>query len=263
MTYQEQIEDHLRDMQSRGLFQNDVVAFDLETTGLNVGEDRIVEVCISRLDKNGKFTNYSTLIDPTIPIPKESSDTHLIFDETVEGKPKFVDVAPTILGLVSNADLITYNGTTFDMLLLVAEFTRVNLVWNFINSKNIDVYTLYKNTIPYSLVKVYKSITGKVLADAHQADADVYATVHILNELSKKNVEIVEALKNDNNQVSYLDKSRMFMKAKDGFIYFGKGKNKGERAVEHKDYLAWIIKDQSFGADSKSIANMLILGSLS
>ena len=260
MTHEKLTEIHLRELQSRGVFQNDVVAFDLETTGLNVGEDRIVEISISRLDLNGKYTYFNTLVNPVIPIPNDASKTHGIYDETVQNEQTFAAIATNVLSLIDKADIITYNGTNFDMLLLLAEFTRCNMTWNFLNSKNIDVYTIYKSTIPYTLAKVYNTIVGKPLINAHTADVDVYATVHILNELSKSVPSVDVTLLETAKQENFLDQSRMFYRAKDNKIYFKKGKFNGELATSQPGHLVWIAEQSSFKDDTKTIARMLILG---
>lgn len=260
MTHIENTEKYLRALQAKGIFKTDVAVFDLETTGLDVNEDRIIEICICKLYTNGKFESFVTLVNPGVEISAKISELTGITNELVDDAPTFEEVSDSVLNLLSDTELITYNGSKFDKLLIIAELTRCNKFWDFTKCKDHDVYQIYKNTLPYKLTMVYKSLTGQELQNAHTASADVYATTRVLHEIHESHPYLKDQEEERGTRI--LDGSKMFQMV-DGKVYLTKGKHKSERASEHKDYLTWILGDQGFAADTKLIANLIIIGSLS
>ena len=120
-----------------------IAFFDLETTGINVAKDRIVEIAILKVLPDGKEVNYRKLVNPTIPIPKESSDIHHIVDDDVKDAPTFKDIAMEVILFLKDCDLAGYNSDRFDIPLLMEEFLRVDVDFDLTNRKLIDVQTIF------------------------------------------------------------------------------------------------------------------------
>lgn len=168
-----------------------LVFFDLETTGLNIGQDKIVELSMLKVNENGDEEIRTMLINPGIPIPRECSEVHGIWDMDVKDMPRFEEVADDILSFIGDADLAGFNSNKFDVPLLVEEFLRCERHLDFRNRRLIDVQNIFHKMEPRNLAAAYKLYCGKSLDDAHQAEADTRATYEVLKaQLDKyQNVE--------------------------------------------------------------------------
>ena len=157
-----------------------LVFFDLETTGLNVGKDRIVEISLLKVMPDGEEISRTELINPEIPIPEECSAIHGISDEDVRDKPTFAQIADDLMAFIGDADLAGFNSNKFDVPLLVEEFLRCGRRFDLRNRYLIDVQNIFHKMEPRNLVAAYKFYCNGDLNDAHHASADTKATCEVL-----------------------------------------------------------------------------------
>ena len=154
--------------------------FDLETTGLAMAKDRIVEIAILKVNVNNRIEEKSWLINPEMHIPPESTAIHKITDEMVKGKPTFKQVAHDILNFLGNADLAGYNIIKFDVPFLAEEFAKANIDFDVEKRKLLDVQNIYHKMEPRTLKAAYKFYCGSDIVDAHEALGDARSTYQVL-----------------------------------------------------------------------------------
>jgi DNA polymerase-3 subunit epsilon len=157
-----------------------LAVFDLETTGINVSTDRIVEISIVKIMPGGKHEVYTTRVNPGIPISKESTMIHGISDLDVKDCPTFGALAVELEKFLYQADLSGYNAIKFDIPLLVEEFLRVGIDFSLMDRKIVDVQNIFHKMEPRNLKAAYKFYCHKDLEMAHSAEADAMATYEIL-----------------------------------------------------------------------------------
>ena len=157
-----------------------LVFFDLETTGLNVGKDKIVEISLLKVMPDGEEISRTELINPEVHIPDECSAIHGISDEDVREKPTFAQLADDLLAFIGDADLAGFNSNKFDVPLLVEEFLRCGRRFDLRNRYLIDVQNIFHKMEPRNLIAAYKFYCNGDLTDAHQASADTKATYEVL-----------------------------------------------------------------------------------
>ncbi|MBR3550915.1 MAG: 3'-5' exonuclease [Bacteroidales bacterium] len=157
-----------------------LVFFDLETTGLNVGKDKIVEISLLKVMPDGEEISRTELINPGMPIPDEVSAIHGVTDEDVRDKPTFAEIADDLLAFIGDADLAGFNSNKFDVPLLVEEFLRCGRRFDLRNRYLIDVQNIFHKMEPRNLVAAYKFYCDADLTDAHHASADTKATCEVL-----------------------------------------------------------------------------------
>ncbi|MBQ8045643.1 MAG: 3'-5' exonuclease [Bacteroidales bacterium] len=157
-----------------------LVFFDLETTGVQVGSDHIVEICLLKVAVDGRVSTYVQRVNPGMPIPPQSTEIHGITDEMVCDKPTFKELSAEIANFIGDSDLAGYNSNKFDIPLLVEEFLRVGINFDISNRKTIDVQNIFHKMEPRTLKAAYKFYCGKNLDNAHSAEADTMATYEIL-----------------------------------------------------------------------------------
>ena len=181
-----------------------IVFFDLETTGVQVAKDRIVEIAILKVFPNGNKESKTWLVNPTIPIPIESTQIHGISDKKVENEPTFKELASEISELLHNADLGGYKSNKFDIPLLAEEFLRAGVDFDMKNRKAVDVQNIFHKMEQRTLSAAYTFYCNKDLQNAHSAEADTHATYKVLlAQLEKYN-----ELKNNVNFLSkFLDQN--------------------------------------------------------
>lgn len=155
--------------------------FDLETTGTNVGKDRIVEICILKVNPDASRESKTWKVNPEMPIPKESSVIHGIYDADVAEAPTFKDIAPKILEMITGTDLGGFNSNRFDVPLLAEELLRAGLDFDLSKFKLVDAQTIYHKMEPRNLSAAYNFYCQKTLENAHSAEADVLATFEVLD----------------------------------------------------------------------------------
>jgi DNA polymerase-3 subunit epsilon len=157
-----------------------LAVFDLETTGTNVGTDRIVEICIIKIHPDGREETLTRRINPGIPIPPEVTAIHRISDNDVKDEPTFAMLAPLLNQFLQNCDLGGYNSNKFDIPLLVEEFLRAEVDFEIKGRRFIDVQNIFHKMEPRTLKAAYKFYCDKDIVNAHSAEADTRATLEVL-----------------------------------------------------------------------------------
>ena len=225
-----------------------IVFFDLETTGVQVAKDRIVEISILKVLPNGNKESKTWLVNPTIPIPEETTAIHGISDEKVANEPTFAQLATEISELIHNCDLAGYNSNKFDIPLLAEEFLRVDVDFNMKNRKSIDVQNIFHKMEQRTLVAAYKFYCDKDLTNAHSAEADTTATYEVL--LSQ--IDKYDELENNVNFLSefsqrggkFADMAGFVRYNEDGeeVLSFGKYRDVSLKQIwnENPGYFSWI-----------------------
>lgn len=160
--------------------KNPIVFFDLETTGINVSSDRIVEITYLKVEPNGNKTSKTLRINPQMHIPEQASAVHGIYDQDVADCPAFRQVAASIAKDIEGCDLAGYNSINFDIPLLVEEFLRADVDIDLKRRKFVDVMVIFYKQEPRNLSAAYKFYCGKDLSNAHSSEADTMATLEIL-----------------------------------------------------------------------------------
>ena len=206
-----------------------IVFFDLETTGIQIAKDRIVEIAILKVLPNGNKESKTWLVNPTIPIPSEITKIHGISDDMVANKPTFQEIAPEIISLIKDCDLGGYNSNKFDIPLLAEEFLRVKIDFNMNNRKSIDVQNIFHKLEKRTLSAAYEFYCKKELKNAHSAEADTNATYEILLAQLEKYKE----LENDINFLSEFSNRDGKFADLAGFIRFNE---KGEEVLSFGKY---------------------------
>ena len=225
-----------------------IAFFDLETTGINVAKDRIVEISILKVMPDGEEISKTWVINPTIPIPEKTSKIHGIYDKDVVDKPTFAEAGKEINNFLKSCDLAGYNSNRFDVPLLVEEFLRADIDFEVKNRKLVDAQVVFFKKEPRNLSAAYKFYCGKELENAHTAAADVNATYEVL----KSQIEKYDDLKNDitllskfSHQIKSADFAGMiiFNDKKEETFNFGKHKGKTVTSVLEKEpgYYKWIM----------------------
>jgi len=157
-----------------------IVFIDLETTGINITADRIVEISMLKVMPDGKKDVHTHLINPTIPIPPETTAIHGISDDDVKDAPTFAEMAANFVQFIGNADLAGYNAIKFDFPLLVEEFLRVGIDFDLRSRRLVDVQNIFHKMESRTLSAAYRFYCNESLENAHTAEADTVATYEIL-----------------------------------------------------------------------------------
>ena len=157
-----------------------IVFFDLETTGLNITKDRIIEIAAIKIEPNGKEHSLVQILNPEVPIPKESTAFHGFKDEDVKDKPTFKEFAPKLNQFIQGCDLAGYNSNKFDVPMLAESLMRAGYDFDMKNRRNIDVQNIFYRMEQRTLKAAYKFYCDKTLKNAHSALADITATYEIL-----------------------------------------------------------------------------------
>ncbi len=157
-----------------------IAFFDIESTGINVSSDRIVEISILKASPDGSKEVYTQRVNPTIPIPVQSSEIHGIYDADVAMEPTFQEVGPKIAAFMEHCDLAGFNSNRFDIPMLMEEFLRAGIDFPMKGRRFIDVQNIFHKMEQRTLVAAYKFYCDKPLENAHSAEADVIATYEVL-----------------------------------------------------------------------------------
>lgn len=228
--------------------KNPLVFFDLETTGIDLSKDRIVEICILKVMPGGKTEVKTRRVNPTIPIPASSTAIHGIKDEDVKDCPTFKEVAKSLVQYVEGCDFAGYNSNKFDLPLLAEEFIRADVDFDLKKRKFIDVQTIFHKMEQRTLSAAYKFYCDKDLENAHSAEADTIATYEVL----KSQLDRYDILKNDVDYLSEFSSKtrnvdfagRIVFDDKDVEV-FNFGKHKGRPVVDvlssEPGYYAWMM----------------------
>ena len=228
--------------------RNPLVFFDLETTGIDIAKDRIVEISMVKVMPNGEEIVKTRRINPGMPIPPEATAIHGITDEDVKDCPKFKEIAKSLAAQIEGCDLAGFNSNRFDIPMLAEEFLRAGVDVDLNRRKFIDVQTIFHKMEQRNLTAAYKFYCNKDLTNAHSAEADTMATYEVL----KAQLDRYPELEND---VNFLSKYSSFTNNVDfagrmvynekgqEVINFGKYKGRLVEEVLKSDpsYYAWIM----------------------
>lgn len=257
----------------------DLCFFDIEATGLNVLRDRIVQIAIIKYFKDGRDpAELSLLINPGIPISLEAMMVHGIQPKDVANKPTFQQVGQKIYDFIGNADLAGYNSNRFDIPMLMEEFARVGLDFDIERRRIIDVQRIFYKMEPRTLKAALKFYCDKELVDAHDAMADVRATVAVFQgqlqryqgmDFEDEEGKVVpspitgdiQALHEFTNDLRFVDATQRLRYDVDGVVVFNFGKYEGqpvaETLVKDKNYYNWIM-NKEFSTQVKQVVKRLV-----
>lgn len=236
---------------------------DLETTGINISNDRIIQICVLKIYPDQTREVKNLMLNPTIPIPAETSMVHGIYDEHVKDCPTFAEIAAGLALFLEDCDLAGYNSNRFDIPLLIEEFLRTEIEFDFLNRKMIDVQNIFHKMEKRTLEAAYKFYCNKKLEGAHNAEADILATF----EVFEAQLQRYKDLKND---VDFLHEFTSHMPAVDpvGRIIYNKnkqevfnfGKYKGRLVEEvfkkEPSYYDWMMNGD-FPRSTKSVITFI------
>jgi len=222
--------------------------FDLETTGIKISKDRIVEIAILKVYPNGKEESHRWIVNPEMPIPTEVSEIHGIYDKDVVGKPTFKELAKEVHALIKDSDLGGFNSNRFDIPLLAEEMLRADVDFDMKNRLSVDVQTIYHKMEQRNLSAAYKFYCDKDLKNAHTAEADTLATYEVLKAQVKK----YDELENDTKFLAAFSSRKKFADFagfitfnNDGVECFSFGKHKNRTVVDvlekEPGYFGWLL----------------------
>lgn len=252
--------------------------FDIETTGLNIATDRIVEICIVRENIDGSRDIKTMRLNPTIPIPPVVTAIHGITNEDVKDCPTFADVAVELNRFLENCDLAGYNSNKYDIPLLVEEFLRANIEFNFTGRRFVDVQNIFHRMEPRTLKGAYKFYCKKDIENAHSAEADTLATYEVLlaqlemykdSEYVDSNGKVTTPISNDVQALHDFSFNSKNVDLVGHIVYneknievfnFGKHKGKTVEEVFQKEpsYYDWMSK-ADFPLSTKRVLNAIKL----
>ncbi|MCR9015664.1 3'-5' exonuclease [Aquiflexum gelatinilyticum] len=246
-----------------------IAFFDLESTGINISTDRIVEFSILKVHPNGRQEIKTSLINPTIPIPAESSAIHGIYDKDVKDSPTFKSLSRELFQFLEGADLAGFNVLKFDIPLLVEEFLRSGIDFDIEKRNILDSQKIFHMMEKRNLSAAYKFYCGKTLENAHSAEADTIASYEVFKaQMEKYDGEEAEDLQgnklgvfqNDMKKIHNLLNEKMvdlagrFIFNENGEECFNFGKHKGKTIEnvlkEEPSYYDWMMKGD-FPLDTK------------
>lgn len=239
--------------------RNPLIFFDLETTGVNITKDRIVEISYIKVMPNGTEIEKTIRVNPGMHIPEEATAIHHITDEDVKDKPLFKDVAKELSRVFEGCDIAGFNSNRFDIPLLMEEFLRAGVNFDFSKRKFIDIQTIFHKMEQRTLVAAYKFYCDKDLEEAHSANADTRATYEVL----KAQLDRYDTLEND---VDFLSKfssqnrnvdlaGRIVLNDKNVEVFnFGKYKGQPVEDVLRRDvgYFGWMMQGD-FPQNTKNV----------
>lgn len=257
----------------------DLIFFDIESTGLNILKDRIIQIALIKFTKNNaEPEEKSFLLNPGVPITPDALAIHGITVDMIRNKPSFKDIAHELYDWIGNADFAGYNSDRFDIPMLMEEFARVGLVLDMSNRRRIDVQKIFYKMEPRTLKAAYKLYCDQELNEAHDALADVRATVDVLkgqlqkyegvNYIGDDGNMVVEPIKNNIKSIAefignddQIDFTNRLKYNSNGEIVFNFGKNIGKPVAEifktDPQYYKWIM-DKDFSYQVKQIVTRIM-----
>jgi len=252
--------------------------FDLETTGIKVSTDRIVEICIVRVAPDGSTKTKTLRINPEMHIPAEVIAIHGITDEDVKDAPRFSEVAHELVQFLDNCDLAGFNSNHFDIPLLAEEFFRAGIDFDLKGRRFVDIQNIFHKMEPRNLRAAYKFYCGKDLINAHSAEADTMATYEVLLSqleryqdvaINDRNGKAYYPVANDIKALSEFSHAsrnvdligHIVYNEKDVEVFnFGKHKGKAVDQVfrDEPSYYDWIMKSE-FPLSTKKVVTVIKL----
>jgi len=236
--------------------------FDIESTGTNIGADRIVELSVIKLHPDGSEEVKTWRVNPGMPIPLESSLVHGIYDEDIKDEPLFKDIASLVAEFIDVSDLAGYNSNKFDIPMLMEEFLRANVLFDLDNRHFVDVQNIFHQMEQRTLKAAYQFYCDKQIINAHSAEADTRATMEVLlaqiakyedvewedkkGARSKPVVNDIEALHHFTNLNKPVDFAGRMVYNENGEETFNFGKHKGKTVEDvlkiEPSYYSWMMQ---------------------
>jgi DNA polymerase-3 subunit epsilon len=229
--------------------KNPLVFFDLETTGINITNDRIIEISYLKVKPDGSEECRTRRINPQMPIPEQATAIHGITDEDVKDCPTFKEIAKSLAAQIEGCDLAGFNSNRFDIPMLAEEFLRAGVDIDLNKRKFIDVQTIFHKMEQRNLIAAYKFYCGKELTDAHSAESDTRATYEVLmSQLDRypeleNDVDALSKFSSFNQNVDFAGRM-IYNENGDEVINFGKYKGHLVKDILKKDqgYYGWIMQ---------------------
>ncbi|MBR6601819.1 MAG: 3'-5' exonuclease [Bacteroidaceae bacterium] len=247
--------------------KNPVIFFDLETTGVNITTDRIVEISYLKVYPNGNEMSRTMRINPEMHIPEQASAVHGIYDDDVKDCPVFKQVAKEVANDFEGADIAGFNSNRFDVPLLAEEFLRAGVDLDMTRRKFIDVQVIFHKMEQRTLSAAVKFYCGKELEGAHSADADTRATYEVLQAQLDRYPELqndIAWLSEFSSHTNNVDFAGRIVYNDKGIEVFNFGKYKGIPVVEvlRRDpgYYGWIMQGD-FSLNTKQVLTRIKLKS--
>lgn len=245
--------------------RNPIIFFDLETTGVDIMSDRIVELSLIKVYPNGTEEVKSRRLNPERPIPAEATKVHGITDDDVKDAPTFKQVAKDLARIFEGCDVAGFNSNRFDIPLLEEEFLRAGVDFDFSKRRFIDVQTIFHKMEQRTLIAAYKFYCGKDLTDAHSAEADTRATYEVL----KAQLDRYPNLENDvaflsefSSHNKNVDLAGRIIYNDDNVEIFNFGKHKGKPVEEvlkkEPSYYGWMMQGD-FPLNTKKVLTRIKL----
>jgi DNA polymerase-3 subunit epsilon len=245
--------------------KNPLVVFDLETTGVDVARDRIVEISTIKVMPDGTEEVKTRRINPTIPIPAEVTKIHGISNDDVKDCPTFKEIAKNLAKYIEGCDVAGYNSTKFDVPILVEEFLRANVEVDFRNRRMVDVQNIFHRMEQRTLIAAYKFYCQKELDNAHSAEADTRATYEVLQAQLDRYPDLkndVDYLSEFSSKTKNADYAGRIVFDENGNEVFNFGKHKGISVLtvlqREPSYYSWIMNGD-FALDTKRVLTQIKL----
>ena len=242
--------------------------FDLETTGVNVSKDRIVEISILKIFPNGNKESKTWLVNPEITIPLEASNIHGITNDKVKNEPNFKIIAFDVKSMINNCDLAGFNSNKFDIPLLAEELLRSKIDFSLENVLTVDVQNIFHKMEQRTLSAAYKFYCGKSLENAHSSKADTLATFEVLESQIEKYDELkgdIDFLSEFSSRGKNVDLAGFIKYNEDDVPCFSFGKHKGKTVDYVLDnesgYFGWLL-NADFPVYTKKVLTKLRLEKL-
>lgn len=238
-----------------------IITFDLETTGVSVEQDRIVQIAAIKRNIDGTIEQKNLLINPTIPIPEGATDVHGISDEMVKDAPTFKQIANSLKQWFTGCDISGFNSDQFDVPLLSAEFDRLGIVFIDWELNFVDVIKLYRQLYPNKLTDIYKRLFGVDFENAHDALSDVLATNSVMDKIIELNFEedvspkeIDDLLQGDRKRFDIAGKIYI---NENGTHCWSFGKNIDKPVIADIGFVNWVLS-KDFPSETKKKIRVLI-----
>ncbi len=242
------------------LFTRPIVFFDLETTGTDFVQDRVVQISVLRLSTDLSEEVRTRLINPGIPIPKAASEVHGVYDDDVKDQPRFSGIAKSLSEFFVECDIAGYNSNNFDIPFLVEEFARCGIEFPSPDAKLIDVCTIFKKKEERTLSAAMKFYCNSTHDDAHDAEADVRATLAVFKaelerykDLGKTPAELHDYC----SRGEIVDYARKLGLNDNNQVVFNFGKNKGKPVKDDLEYARWML-ESDFPEGTKMVLRRLL-----
>ncbi len=247
--------------------KNPIIFFDLETTGIDISRDRIVEISLVKILVNGDKEVKTRRVNPEMPIPAEASAIHGIYDDDVKDCPAFRAIAKSLANYMEGSDLGGFNSNKFDIPLLVEEFIRAGVDVDFKKRRFVDVQNIFHMKERRTLEAAYKFYCDKELENAHSAEADVLATHEVLEAQLDRYTDLendIQFLSDFSARDNCADYAGRILFDDKGVEVFSFGKHKGRSVAEvfekEPSYYNWMMDGDFPGYTKKVITEIRLRG---